>query len=75
MCVPPHAHQSMSFTLTHRPPPQTWTTRPRQAPTRSSGPAAAYMPPGYPLVQMLTPVLQYQVAVPLAWWPVELARN
>ena len=45
-CEPPQAHQSMSLTTTHLPPPQTRTIRPRQAPTRSSGPAAAYMPPG-----------------------------
>jgi hypothetical protein len=63
---PPQAHQSMSFTVTQLPLPQTWTTRPRQFPTRSFGPAAAYIPPGYEWWQLLTPVLQYQLAGPVA---------
>ena len=37
----PQAHQSISFTLTQLPDPQTLTVRPRQLPTRSAGPAAA----------------------------------
>ena len=60
----PQAHQSISFTLTQLPDPHTVTVRPRQLPTRSAGPAAAYSPPGYPLAHELTPALQYQLAVP-----------
>ena len=44
----PQAHQSISFTLTQLPDPHTVTVRPRQLPTRSAGPAAAYSPPGIP---------------------------
>jgi len=46
------------------PDPHTVTVRPRQLPTRSAGPAAAYSPAGYPLAHELTPALQYQLAVP-----------
>ena len=60
----PQAHQSISFTYTQLPDPHTVTVRPRQLPTRSAGPAAAYSPPGYPLAHELTPALQYQLAVP-----------
>jgi len=62
---PPQAHQSTSVTMTHREAVHTRTCEPRQFPCRKAAPAAAYIPPGYPLRHADTPCRQYQVANPL----------